>query len=157
MTAPTTTPRSDPSGTMLENGYQTLMAFANDADIGLWEKTVQPFGVEGGDKVDITTMHNQTVRTYAPQALKELTDSQMLCGYDPAVLSDILLLINNSGSVTSHMPDTSTWDFFGYLRSFVPAAHADGAHPEASCVVVATNRDPVSGDEEDPVYSAPSP
>lgn len=152
-----TTARTTPTGDMLENGYQTLMAFSADADVDIWEKGVQPPGLEGGEKVDITTMHNTTVHTYAAQALIEMTDMSMTAAYDPAVISQIIALVNVNGEITVHFPDTSTWDFYGYLRSFVPSENVNGTQPEAACTVVATNVNSGTGAEHTPVYTAPAP
>lgn len=52
------TTRSAPGGTKLGDGFSTKIAFAADADVSLWEKTVTPPGVDGGDAVDTSTMHN---------------------------------------------------------------------------------------------------
>jgi len=148
-----------PSGKMLEDGYQTVITFADEPTIGLWEKTVTPPGQEGGEKVDVTTMHNVNVRTYAARFLKEVTDSQMTVAYDPAVLVDILALINVPGKISITFPDGSTWTFDGYLKNFQPGAIAEGTQPEATCSIVATNRDtdtPATLPEISPSYTAPS-
>jgi len=155
----TTTARTDPTSTatMIENGFSTKIAFEDVPALAIWEKSVQPPGIDGGNKIDVTTMFNATVRTYAPQALSEMTDSSVTAGYDPAVLPTILTLVNEVQTVTIHLPNTATWDFFGYLKSFVPAALTNGTHPEAACTIVSTNRDPADGAETDPDYTAPSP
>lgn len=139
-----------PGGVMLEDGYQTVITFALDEDIALWEKTVTPPGMEGGEKVSITTMHNREVMTYAPRSLKEVTDSQMTVAYDPAVLTSILALINIPGKITITFPDLSTWAFDGYLKNFQPGSIQEGTQPEATCTIVATNRDTSLVDPLDP-------
>lgn len=151
------TARSAPVGTMLENGYQSLVAFADDPDISFWEKSVQPPGLDGGEKIDITTMHNTSVKTYAPQALSGMTDGDMTVAYDPVVLSQIIALINVSNAVTNHFSDGSSWDGFGYLQTFTPNAMSNGEQPEATCTVVYTNVDPADGSESSPSYTAPTP
>lgn len=151
------TARSAPVGTMLENGYQSLVAFEDDPDISFWEKDVQPMGFEGGDKIEITTMHNTTVRTYAAQALPGATDGEVTAAYDPAVLSQIVALVNVNNLVTFHFPDGSSWDFYGFLGSFVPSALTNGEHPEATCSIMATNVNDNSGAETTPAYNAPAP
>lgn len=151
------TARSTPVGTMLENGYQSLVAFANDPDISFWEKTVQPVGIEGGDKIDITTMHNTIVKTYAAQALSGTSDGSVTAAYDPAVLPQIIAIVNTNQAITNHFPDTSSWDAFGFLQTFQPDALSNGAQPEATCTVVYTNVNPADGSESQPTYNAPAP
>ena len=157
MAAPTPTARVTPTGSMLENGYQSLITFASDTDIDLWEKTIQPPGLEGGDPVDITTMHNTVLHTKAPQALSDTGESSVLVAYDPAVLDQIIAIINTVTTVTITLPDGSSWAFYGYLRSFQPSALANGTHPEANIVIVPTNVDPANDTEEEVVYTAPTP
>ena len=85
----------------------------------------------------------------------------MTVGYDPGQLTAIKTLINEAMVITHKFSDGSSWCYYGYLKSFTPAQNANGTHPEATCVIVATNRDPDSTTgtgEEDPVYTAaPSP
>ena len=142
-----------PTGLPLEDGYQTVIELENAATIALFEKTVQPAGLEGGDKVDTTTMHNVDVRTYAARFLKEVTDAQMTVAYDPAALVTLLAQINVPQTITIHFPNGDTWDFRGYLKNFIPAAISEGSQPEATCVLVATNTTAV-GAETTPNFTA---
>ncbi|MFA5056493.1 MAG: hypothetical protein WC485_00130 [Opitutaceae bacterium] len=155
MSAPTATARQFPSGTMLEDGYQTLVAFAADPSIELWEKTVQPPGIDGGSPIDTTTMINATWRSKAARRLLEMTDSQMSCGYDPAVYDSILALVNVETSITLRFPDDSYIVFYGFLQKFEPDSTEEGKMPEAKVTITVTNADPITGDEEPPVYHAP--
>ncbi len=154
MGVPAVTARIDPVGQRLRNGYRTLVCFAADPNVSLWEKTVQPPGVDGGDPVDTNTMHNDTWFTQAARTLKKMTDGGMTVAYDPAVYDQIVALINVEGSVTIHFPDGSAVAFFGYLKSFEPGDNAEGEQPEATCVIVCTNTDPMDGTEADINYEA---
>jgi len=157
MTAPASTTRSTPSGKYLDDGYSTKIAFARDADVEFWEKTVKPPGYDGGDAIDTTTMHNVTYRTFAARALKTLTESSLNVAYDPAVYTSILNnLINQEGSITVHFPDGSKLDFYGYLRTFEPADNAEGEFPEATINITPTNWDPVNDVEAAPVLTSVS-
>lgn len=153
MANPATTIRLAPAGKMLEDGFSTKIAFNRDPDVSLWEKTVQPPGVDGGDAIEISTMHNTVWRTMAARSLKTLTDSTLTAAYDPVVYNQVVQLINAEGSVTCHFPDGSKLDFFGYLKSFEPQDHAEGEHPEASVTIVCTNYDPVNRVEAGPVMT----
>jgi hypothetical protein len=150
----TTTARVTPDGIKLTDGYQCLIAFAENTDIALWEKTVKPPGIEGGDAVDITTQHNEEWRTSAPRSLKTLTPIQVTAAYDPAVFESILDMVNVVQWITLHWPDGSTYDFVGYLKTFEPAALAEGTQPEATVTIVPTNE--LDGEEEAPVYTPSS-
>lgn len=155
MAAPATTARVAPGGKWLENGHSTKIAFARDSDVSFWEKTVQPPGIDGGDAVETTTMHNTVWRTMAPRTLKTLTESSLTVAYDPNVYNNILnSLINQSGSITCHFPDGSTLDFFGYLKSFEPSENSEGEQPEADITIVPTNYDPVNDVESSPVLTS---
>jgi len=156
MTAPRT-----PAGTMLTNGYASFFEIDSFTTLGFWEKEVTPFGLEGGDKIDVTTMHNTNVRTYAAQALYEAADGEITAAYDPAVLSALSGAsgaINTNKAITIHFPDTSTWDTYGYIQTFSPSALSNGEQPEASITIVFTNlTDAATPAEYEPVYTAPTP
>lgn len=148
------TARVTPVGTALEDGFSSKIAFAADPDVAFWEITVTPPGIDGGDSIDQTTMFNTAWRTKAARQLKELTDASLTCAYDPAVISQIIALINVEGLVTVHFPDTSTLDFYGYLKSFTPGELSEGERPEADAVIVCTNYNTASGAEVAPSYTA---
>lgn len=155
MTLPTTT-RVAPVGRHLDDGYQTLIAFAVNPDISFWEKSVKPPGFDGGDPIDTTTMFNTTYRTMASRALKTMTGGQMVVAYDPRVMDLIVAIINVEGAITCTFSDGSTWDFYGFLQSFEPNDCAEGAQPEATVVFVPTNTDPDTGAEVGPNYKTAS-
>lgn len=147
------TARVTPTGTKLDNGFSTKITFANDADVSFWEKTVTPPGIDGGDGIDITTMFNTAWRTKAARTLKELTDASVTAAYDPNVHSQIVALVNVEQLITVTFPDTSTLDFYGYLKSFTPGEFQEGEQPTADIEVVCTNLNPNTGLETAPVFT----
>lgn len=155
MTAPVTTARVAPTGLYLIDGHSTKIAFARDSDISFWEKSPQPPGMDGGDPIDVTTMHNTTWRTMRPRSLTTLTELSITAAYDPVCYTDILNnLLNQEGSITVTFSDGSTLDFFGYLKTFEPNEVEEGEQPEASITIQPTNWDPVAGSEEAPVMTS---
>jgi hypothetical protein len=154
MGAPTVTARVDPPGIKLDDGHSTTFAFSADANVNLWEKTVTPPGIDGGDEIDTTTMHNNTWRTRAPRQLKTLTEMSCTCAYDPVVYTELLALINVRQSITVHMPDGSTVAFFGFLKNFEPGENSEGEQPTADVTIVPTNVDPDDGTEAAPVVAS---
>lgn len=156
MAAPVTTVRtSPPAGRLLEDGYQTLIAFERDPDVSFWEKAVAAPGMEGGDAIDTTTQHNTTWRTMASRALITLTEFTVTAAYDPDVYNNIIdNLINQSGSITINFPDGSTLDFYGFLKTFEPQDLVEGTQPEAVITITPTNYDPVNDVEASPVLTS---
>jgi len=153
MSAPVATSRGTPSGLMLENGYRALITNALNPTVELWEKTVQPPAMDGGPKIDITTMHNSAVRTAAPGALIDIGDSVVTVAYDPNVYNTVKSLLNVKTTITHTFSDGSTLAYFGYFAKFEPDALEPGKHPEAKLTIVATNRDS-SGAEQAPVLTS---
>lgn len=144
-----------PSGIKLDDGYQTLIAFALAPTIAFWEKTVKPPGLDGGDKIDTSTMHNVDWRTFAPRALTTMTDMQTKVAYDPVIYSTIVdTLLNRETTITVHFPDTSRVSFYGFLRSFEIDDHVEGQQPEATVVITPTNQDPTTGAESGPAVDS---
>ncbi len=152
MAAPTYTARVEPSGSRLDDGYRTLVTFAADPDVKLWEKGVTPPGIDGGELINTTTMWNDTLRTMSPASLRTMTDGQMRCAYDPAVYPQIIALVNVKTTVSILFPNGSKLSFFGVLRTFIPDELVEGTQPEATCEISPTNTDPSTGSEQDPVY-----
>jgi hypothetical protein len=147
----TTTARVTPTGNKLDDGFRCLIAFAEAPDVLLWEKQVTPPGVDGGDAIDTTTMHNQKWRTSAARALQTLTQSSMTVAYDPESYDSVQDLINVVGWITVHFPDGATLDFVGFLKDFQPGALVEGTQPEATCTIVPTNE--LDGVETDPLMT----
>jgi len=152
--SPTPTARTTPTGNILEHGYQTLITIAADADIDFWEKTVTPPGVEGGDAIDITTMHNSNVITKDAQALYEWTDSTSVVAYDRAVYTQIVAVVNVNSTITWTFPDGGTVAAYGFLKSFIPSDMSRDSQPEATVTFVVTNVDPSDGTEQLPAVTA---
>ena len=151
MTAPTLTARTTPGGIKLGDGFSSKIAFALDSNIELYEIEVQPPGIDGGEAISTTTMHNVAYRTKAPRSLIEATDSTIKAAYDPIAYTSIKAIVNRRGSITVHFPDGSTYTFYGYLRSFVPDSMVEGTMPVATVVIVETDEDPVAHTEVGPV------
>jgi len=153
MAAPAVTARQAPTGRMLEDGFSSVYAFSRDPNVNLWEKTVTPVGIDGGDAIDVTTMHNDNWRTFAPRTLRTLTEGSFTAAYDPICYNEILQMINIEQAITQHLPDGSSVAFYGYLRVFEPNELSEGEHPEATVTIQPTNRDPTTGAEEAPVVT----
>jgi hypothetical protein len=153
MTAPAPTVRGTPLGIKLPDGYQALVTFAVDTDISLWEKEVTPPGIDGGEPIDTTTMHNTVWRTTGPRSLSTLTPMTFTAAYDPDVYDEILAIRNVETTVTVTFADGSTLAFYGYLQKFDPGPLAEGTPPEATVTVVPTNYDPVAHTEEGPIMT----
>lgn len=138
----------------IDDGWQTLITFANAPSIALLfaEKSVTPPGIDGGGLNDTTTMRNSVWRTGAPKNLKTLSESGFECSYDPAVLDDILTMINDNQLITITFPDGSSWDFWGFLNSFKPNPVVEGQQATAVCQLLPTNQN-ADGVETAPVHN----
>ncbi len=105
----------------------------------LFEKEVTPFGLDGGDANDITTMRNTFMRTMAPRRLKTATEMPCTIAYDPSILTDMYRLLNINQQVRVYFPDGSLWQFFAYVRVFKPNALKEGEQPTAELTIQPTN------------------
>lgn len=153
-TAPTPTARVDPVGIYLEDGYRSLITLAVDPDISLWELGVGTPGMDGGEAIDVTNMHNDVYRTMASRALKTLTEFTFTFHFDPAVYGQLEDYINVDTTVTRLFPDGSTLAFYGYLRMVEFEDMVEGEVPTGTATITPTNRDPVTRAEEAPVLAS---
>lgn len=151
---PATTARATPAGIRLTDGHSTKIAFAADPDVSFWEMSVKPPGIDGGDAVQTTTMHNTTWRTMASRQLKTLTECTGEAAYDPNVVNNVNALINVETSITVRFPDGSTLDFYGFLKSVEFNDITEGNMPTLNYTIVPTNQDPTTGAEAAPVLTS---
>lgn len=137
--------RETPPGTPFDEGYQSLVTFAADTDLDFWETSVGAPGIDGGDPVPTTTMHNTALRTLAPRQLKTLTPFQVQGKFGSGTIDQVYALINVNGWITVKWPDGTTYSFVGYLKSFTPGQAQEGNPLEGTIEIVPTNQ--VSGVE----------
>lgn len=137
----------------IDDGFATLIAFADNPTVLFWEKEVTPPGVEGGGANDTTTMRNTAWRTRAPKQLKTLSECSFTAAYDPAVYDDIISMLNNNQLITITFPDDSTLAFWGWLDKFTPGRIVEGEQPTAEITIVPSNQND-SGTEVAPDYTA---
>jgi hypothetical protein len=152
MAAPTPTARQTPTGYKVPDGFKTLVTLANKPAISFWEKTPKPPGMDGGEPVNTTTMHNTAYRTFAPKHLVTLTAVTFQAAYDPDVYADILVQINAVQVITVRFPDTSTLCFWGFLQKFEPGDNNEGEMPLATVTIMPTNQD-LQTNEQAPVLT----
>lgn len=156
MAAPVLTALGTPAGRFMKEGYVTRLAFAALPTVSLWIKSLKPPGVDGGDPIDITTMHNATWETMAYKALKKLTEGTFTAAYDPNIYASaqIQALININTSISVHYPDGSTLVFWGAMTKGDPSEHKRGEFPEFSVTFVPSNWDDVNWVEAAPVITS---
>lgn len=137
----------------LDDGFSTIVGFADDPSVAFYEKEVTPPSMEGGGPNDTTTMRNTSLRTKAPKLLKELGQMTLVASYDPAVYSSVWDMINNNQLITITFPEGDTYAFYGWLDSFKPNAIKEGEQPTAQITIECSNQDD-TGVETEPVYTA---
>lgn len=137
----------------LTDGHPTLLTFSEDSTVLFRVKEMTPPGIDGGGSIDVTTMSNETWRTFMPKALKTLTESSLTVQYDPAIYDDILTMLQVNQSITVTFPDESTLVFWGWVDKFAPERLVEGEMPTATITIVPSNRND-SDVETAPVYSA---
>jgi len=136
----------------IDDGFSTIIEFAEDSDVQMWEKEVTPPGMSGGGENDTSTMRNTTWRTRAPKSLITLSESSLSVAYDPAVFDEIVAMLNVNQLVTITFPDSSTLAFWGWIDEFTPGANVEGEQPTADVTIIPSNQN-ASGTEVAPVYS----
>jgi hypothetical protein len=137
----------------MDDGFKTIIAFASNPTVKLYEKDVTPPGIEAGGAVDTTTMRNTTWRTRNAKKLKTLSDSSFVAAYDPTVYSQLVAMIGVNQQITITFPDSKTLIFWGWLDSFKPGKIAEGEQPTADCTIIPSNQN-TSGVETAPTYPA---
>jgi hypothetical protein len=153
-TAPTPTARVTPTGIYLYNGHATKVTFSEDPNIEIWEKTVTPWGWDGGDGIDTTTMHNAVYRTTRPRNLVSTTEFSLTALYDAGAMTALRLLINREQTVTITYPDLTTEAIYAYVRMVERDEISEGEPPTMTVTIQPTNYDPVADVEAGPAIAS---
>jgi len=144
---------------IMEDGFSTTISFSSSElsstdvlTLYMQEKEVTPPGVDGGEKIDVTTMRNTSWRTFAPRNLKTLMEAPINVAWDPGLYDEMNAMINDNQEITITLPDTATIVFWGFVKSFTPSAHVEGSQPMAAVSIEPTNRN-AAGAETAPVIT----
>jgi hypothetical protein len=138
----------------LTDGYQTTISFGTSTVSKLYEKTVQPPGMEAGGPIDQTIMANADLRTQMPKSLITVTANSFEAAYDPEAYDEMVASININQLITITFPDGATLKFWGWLDKFTPNEHVEGEMPTASCTIEPSNLLQLTKAETAPDFTA---
>ena len=144
-----------PNELRLDDGYSTIITFANVPTIKLFEKDVTPPGIQGGGPIATTTMRNTAWRTNAPKQLKAVSTITATVAYATEVYPILMAQIGVNQLVTVTYPDGSSIDMWGWLDDFQPGTNVEGEQPTATLTVQPSLRN-ADGDEVAPAYNEPN-
>lgn len=153
MAAPVATVRQSPNGIIVPDGYKSLITFARLPDAPFWEKSLTTGGLEGGDEIDISTMHNSKTKTARARKLYKPKKITVKAGYDAKFKNVVRsTLINVETTITETEPDGSTYAYFGYLQDVEFGEKTEGGFPEVTLTIIQTNYDPANHVEAEAVF-----
>ncbi len=129
---------------ILKDGYQTTIGFSALAsgivfNVIAKEIGVTPPAIEGGGKIDLTTMRNSAARTFYPKQLYTIGDSSVVVAWDPTLYEEMAAVIGVDQEITITFPDTTFLTYWGTLDSFAPNELVEGERPTAVLTIIATN------------------
>ncbi len=156
MTAPSPTARGTPSGIRIPDGFSTKVTFASQTTLSVWERDVKPPGGDGGELIDITTMHNTKYKTKYPRTIVDISDGTMVCGIDPSALSTLDALVNRPDTVTVTYPDGSTAAYYAALIKYDPSEFKIGEFPLFTLTFGIMDYDYTAHSEVGPAYASVS-
>lgn len=139
----------------LDDGFKTLVSFANFPSVKFYTKTVTPPGMSAGGANDTTTMENTRLRTMAPKKLVTMTESTCTAAYDPQVYQDVVNMIGVNQLITITFSDGSQAKFWGWLDEFTPNEIKEGEQPTAEYKIIPSNQN-ASQVETNVQYVAPA-
>lgn len=144
--APVPTPPVLPAVSYMVDGYQALITFSVNPDVGLWvtlEGGLKPGGLDTEGEIKIGTMHARRYRIKAAKKLLTHMPTTFTAFYAPSVLPELEALLGFQTTITITFPDETTWAFFGYLNKFDPSDMKEGVAPTATCEIIGISRDPL--------------
>lgn len=140
--------RTDPAGIYLKNGYRSLITLNSKPDLELWEIEVAAPGIDGGEPVDTTTQHNDTLVTREPNSLIDLTPYDVVCAFDPIMYTRALTYVNKKDTTTVRFPDGTTLANYGWLQRLTSPSLVRGTMPVMTVTFCPANQHPTTGAEE---------
>lgn len=124
---------------IIKDAHGTVITFASNNAVKMEPFQTTPPGVDGGAALPATTHENTAVHTDCPQILYRITEGGLQVYFDPAVLPEILALVNQNQAITVTFKDGSTWTFWGWLRTFVPDPFVSGQRATATVAISISN------------------
>lgn len=98
-----------------------------------YEKSVQPRGEAGGDKINISTNDNVSRESFAPRTRSAPTPAVLVCTYDSTDYDAYMAAIGVADTILVTYPDDSTrTPEAGWLNDFVPEVAEHGTQPTAT-------------------------
>lgn len=137
----------------LDDGFATFITFANIPTVKLYEKEVNPPGMDANGPIDTTTMRNTAWRTMAPKALKTMPQISATVAYATIAIEDLYAQVGVNQPIIVTFPDNSTVSFWGWIEKFTPGTNTEGEQPTATLTVQPSLRND-DGDEVAPAYLA---
>lgn len=140
--------RQDPAGIYLKNGWRALITLNSVPTLELWEIEVGAPGIDGGEPIDITTQHTDTLVQREPNSLIDITPFDVTCAFDPIIYTRALTYVNKKDTLTVLFPDTSTLAVYGWLQRLSSPRLVRGTLPTVGVTFCPANSNPTTGDEE---------
>lgn len=143
-----------PSGVQMPDGFSTKISMSLLPTAPMWELSVKIGGVDGGEKIKISTMRNTLWHTAKFRTLLMQQDTSVEVSFDPKVLEDIKAVANKNQTITFWFPDGSTYAFFGAVTKIGELSMEEGTLPKATVTFCASNIDPADNKSEfGPVFT----
>lgn len=119
------------------------------SNMTVYKTRITPFAIEGGDKIDRTTLENSAWRTGTPKSLKSVENCSFEGEYDPSVLIGSPVNVNQQWRILYSGGDGHV--FWGFLKRMEPGELVEGSRAMITGALEITNRDS-AGNEVPPVY-----
>ena len=143
---------------VMEDGFSTTIEFGQ-TESTFCAKTVTPPAMIMGGANDVSCMSNTQYRTKASKKLIDLGDVTAVGYYNASLYDTFVANLGTNQEITINFPQVAgestsggVLTFFGFLDSFTPGASEEGSAPEATVVIVVTNRD-LTGAESAPEFT----
>jgi len=123
---------------ILTNGFSTTVTFGSMSTSASGDFEVidlKPFGIDGGAKIEVTTMSSTTRERFVPRSLYEITPMEITCACETTFLTGVLANINVSQSITLNFPDGTNWTGTGWISKFEPGTFTKNERPTFSVTV----------------------
>ena len=136
----------------ITDGSGTTLTWATSSSFVVSKTEIKPYGLDGGGRVETTTLENTIWETASPKKLKKCTALTFEGLFDPALLAAAPVNVNDTITIT--YPDGSHDVVRGWLDKWEPGTIKVGDKTTCSGTIEISNQN--GGTETGPAFTPAS-
>lgn len=136
----------------MDDGFSTVLSFANLPDIKMYERELVLPALKGGGGKDTTNMRQLAHRSQTEDILRSVSSFTVTAAFATDAFADAKLQLGINQLISLIFPDGLQMQFYGWMEEFTPQKFVEGELALVAITVHASLRN-LQGVETPPTYS----